>query len=36
VAVGSALDAARASGFAAASASLAVVGLCSRCAREAR
>jgi Fe2+ or Zn2+ uptake regulation protein len=36
VPVGPALDAARAAGFAAASASLAVVGLCSRCAREAR
>lgn len=34
--VGSALDAARAGGFEASSASLAVVGLCSRCAREAR
>ena len=36
VPVASALDAARAAGFEASSASLAVVGLCSRCAREAR
>jgi Fur family transcriptional regulator, stress-responsive regulator len=36
VAVGSAIDAARAKGFHASAASLAVLGLCSRCAREAR
>ena len=36
VPVGSALDSARAAGFQASSASLAVVGLCARCAREAR
>ena len=36
VAVGPAIDAARAKGFEASSASLAVLGLCSRCAREAR
>ena len=36
VAVGSAIDAARAKGFQASAASLAVLGLCSRCAREAR
>jgi Fur family transcriptional regulator, stress-responsive regulator len=36
VPLGSAIDAARAAGFHAASASLAVVGVCSRCAREAR
>jgi Fe2+ or Zn2+ uptake regulation protein len=36
VAVGSAIDAARAKGFQASAASLAVLGLCARCAREAR